>query len=415
MAEPSPSLVARARAFAFALARNGARLRLSQAAGSLAFLSLLAVVPVFTIAVSLLGALPMFEGLRDAVLNFVAANLFLPSFSDTLVGYLNQFADKTAELSMLGAAVFFASAFTALITIEGTLNRIWDTGQRRPFARRLTIYWTFLTLGPLLVAASTAVNGLIASESLFQVPLPALRTAWLALLPWTTAIVGLTLLYRLVPSATVRWRDALIGALAAAVVLELLKRGMAMQMGRLPTYTVVYGAFAALPLFFMWLFMLWLTVLGGALVAASVDYRGAGATPAARPSAATRFDSAAAVLSRLVAASAQGRGALAAGEMMALFGADPARAAQAAGTLCDLGYLERAWRLSGDRPADGQPAIWDELWMLAPDAGERSLRALFECVWRDAAATRDAPPELLDLSRIDAPLSAGRSGDGSAA
>jgi hypothetical protein len=101
--------------------------------------------------------------------------------------------------------------------------------------------------------------------------------------------------------------------------------------------------------------------------------------------------------------------------MKALFGADPARAEQVARMLGSLGYLDRAWSLSGAGGTDGQPAIWDELWMLAPGAGERSLRALFECVWRDAAPSRDAPLEAFDLSRIDEPLGADHSGGGSLA
>jgi len=410
MPASKPSFPARARGFALALARSGARLRLAQAAASLAFLSLLAIVPVFTIAVSLLGALPMFEGLRDEALKFVAANLFLPSFSDTLVGYLNEFAEKSAELSLIGGLLFFASAFSALITIEGTLNRIWDSGHRRSLARRLTVYWTFLTLGPLLLAASTAMNGLLVSRMLSGAAPPQLQTAWVLLVPWITTIGGLTLLYRLVPSAPVRWSDALVGALAAAVALDLLKRGMAFQVARLPTYTVVYGTFAALPLFFVWLFMLWLTVLAGALVAANAEHWRTGVPWVRGASPGARFDTAAAVLLRLAQAQADGRAAVRAGEMRDLFAGDAARAAQVARVLGALGYLERTWRIA--QTAEGQPVIWDEWWMLAADAPERTLRPLFECVWNDTAPAREPPARRLDLSRIDRPLSASARGPG---
>lgn len=410
MLEPNPSFAARARGFALGLARGGARLRLSQAAASLSFLSLLAIVPVFTIAVSLLGVLPMFEGLRDDALKFVVANLFLPSFSDTLVGYLNEFAEKSAELSLIGGLLFFASAFTALITIEGTLNRIWHSGRRRPLARRLTVYWTFLTLGPLLLAASTAVNGLLVSRIVAGAAAPQLQAAWVWLLPWITTIVGLTLLYRLVPSAPVRWSDALVGALAAAVALDLIKRGMAFQVARLPTYTVVYGAFAALPLFFVWLFMLWLTVLAGALVAANVEHWRIGVHWDRGSSPAVRFDTAAAVLARLAQALAEGRAAIPAGEMRDLFAGDAARAAQVARMLAALGYLDRTWRLS--QATGGQRGIWGEWWMLTAGARERTLRPLFECVWSDTEPAREAPARLLDLSRIDRPLGATSIGAG---
>ena len=397
-------LIARARGFALALARRGAALQLPQTAASLAFLSLLAVVPVFTIAISLLGALPMLADLRGALLKFVGANLFLPSFSDTLVGYLNQFAEKAGELSLLGAMLFFATALSALLTIERTLNRIWDAQHRRPLARRLTIYWTFLTLGPLLVAASTTVNGMIISEFLAGVSVPALETVWVAMLPWLSTIVGLTLLYRIIPNAPVRWRDALVAALLAAVVLELLKRGMGFQAARLPTYTIVYGAFAAVPLFLIWLFLLWLTVLGGALVAASAPYWGAGPDAAFRPSPAARFSLAAAVLERLVEARRAGRATLPAGELRDLFASDPDRAAQTVGLLGSLGYVDRLWRLGPAKSRESEPPIWAELWALAPGAGSRSLRPLFECLWRARPATTVAAAEILDVTTLDTPL-----------
>lgn len=405
MSDPHRSVVARARRFALALARRGARLRLAQTAASLAFLSLLAIVPVFTIAISLLGALPVFAGLRDALLAFVGSNLFLPSFSGTLVRYLDQFAAKAGELSLIGSVVFFATAFSTLLTIDGTFNRIWEAARPRSLARRLTIYWTFLTLGPLLVAGSVAVNGVIVSDLLSGVPVPGLRRAWLALLPWVSTVGGLTLLYRLVPNAPVRWRDALAGALVAAVLLELLKRGMAFQAVRLPTYTVVYGAFAALPLLLVWLFLLWLTVLGGALVAASARHWVSGDADAARESAARRFDEAAGVLERLAAArGGDARAALQAGELRALFDGDASRATRAAQLLCALGYLDRYWRAATVHAGDAEPAIWEETWMLADGATARTLRPLFECIWRALPPRAPDPHERLDLSRIDRPI-----------
>ena len=270
-------LTGRLRGFVAVLVRRSARLRLAKTAASLAFLSLLALVPVATLALSLLGALPMLAEMRSAVLRFVASNLLAPTLTDTLVRYLNQFAEKAGELSAIGALVFFATAFTTLLTIDRTLNRIWGDAPPRALTRRLTLYWTFLTLGPLLVGVSVVVNGAFMTEIVGGVSLPAVRKAWLLVLPWVTTIGGLTLLYRLVPNAPVRWRDAIVGALAAAVALELLKRGFAFQVARLPTYTVVYGTFATLPLLLVWLFLLWLTVLAGALVTASLpSLRGEG-------------------------------------------------------------------------------------------------------------------------------------------
>jgi membrane protein len=403
MSDPPGSFLPRAHGFALALARRGARLRLGQTAASLSFLSLLALVPVFTIAVSLLGALPMLARLRETLLKFLAANLFLPSFSETVVRYLNQFAAKAGELSLLGALMFFATAFSALLTIDTTLNRIWGAERPRPLARRLTVYWTFLTLGPLVVAASLAVNGLVASELFGGTALRQVERLWLSVLPWLLTLGALTLLYRLVPNAPVRWRDAFAGALAAVVVLELLERGLGLQVARLPTYTVVYGTFAALPLFLVWLFMLWMTVLAGALFAASLPNWGAGAGVLLRPTAGRRFELAAQVLDHLARAAREGTPSVAATQLRARFSGDHESAADTIRLLVSLGYASRFWRLGESGPVDAERAIWDEHWMLSPAAASMTLRPLFERLW-------EAPPESaaqgrrFDAALLDRPL-----------
>lgn len=397
------SLPRHARGLALALVRQGARLQLPQTAASLVLLSLLALVPVITIAVSLLGALPAFSSLRESLLRFLAANFLLPSFSETVVRLLNQFSAKASELSAVGAAVFFATAFSALLTLDRTLNRIWATPHPRSISRRLTVYWTFLTLGPLLLAASIAVNGLIVGELFEATGLRQVERAWLSVLPWLTTIGGLTLLYRLVPNAPVRWGEAFAGALAAAVVLELLKRGLAFQVAKLPTYTVVYGAFAALPLFLIWLYLLWLTVLAGALLAASIPYWGAGTGVHLQPSVADRFRMAAGVLEALVRAAGEGRPGLPAADLRPLFERDPARAVETARLLTELGYVDRYWRL-GDGAGDGERAIWEERWALVPAAGQRTMRPLFERLWNARDGARQEPAEAFDFGRVDRPL-----------
>lgn len=403
MSDRPGTFLRRARELALSIAHQGAHLRLPQTAASLAFLSLLALVPVFTIAVSLLGALPMLSGLREALLKFLAANLFLPSFSDTLVRYLNQFAAKASELSLLGALMFFATVFSALLTLDHSLNQIWGTERPRPLTRRLTVYWTFLTLGPPLLAGTVLVNGVIVSELFGGTALREVERAWLSLVPWLTTIGGLTLLYRLVPNAPVRWRDALIGAVAAALLLEMLKRGLGFQVARLPTYTIVYGTFAALPLFLVWLFMLWLTVLAGALLAANLPSWGSGAGSMLAPSAARRFEICAAVLDALVRAVRARQPAVQVDRLRTIFGGDAARASETARLLLELGYLQRLWRVGPRESGDAERAVWDETWMLSPEAHAMTLRPLFERLWRGESRTgRPAAP--LDTLALDRAL-----------
>ena len=417
------TVVIRLRGLARLIVRRVAQLQLTQTAANLAFLSLLALVPVFTIAVSLLGATPMFARLRDALLRFLAANLFLPSFSETLVRYLNQFAAKASQLSLIGGLAFFATAFTALLTIDRALNRIWAVGRPRPLARRLTLYWTFLTLGPLLVGATLTFNGLVVSELFGGTRLAEAERLWLALLPWLASVAGLTLLYRLVPNAPVRWRDALIGALLATVALELLKRGLGLQLTRLPSYTIVYGTFAALPLFLIWLFLVWLVVLAAAVLTASLPSWGEGLHAPLPETAGRSFERTRRVLDALVAARVAGSPAVQAGALRALFDDDPALADATARRLSSLGYLQRHWRLdvpesagavrmrsrASGRPAGDSP-VWQEWWLLAPGAEALTLRPLFEHCWglplaadivgsEPVAATQGQIPSLADLER----------------
>jgi membrane protein len=414
--DPLPPIPAgRLRRFALLVAGRVVALQLAQTAASLAFLSVLAMVPVFSIAVSLLGASPVFAQPRDALLKFLSATMFLPGFSELVVRYLNQFAAKAGHLSLIGGLVFFATAFTALLTVDKTLNRIWQVRRPRPLVRRLTLYWTFLTLGPLLLALTLLANGLLLAQ-LFEKAGPlAVQRAWLSTLPWIASIMVLTLLYRLVPNAPVRWRDALLGGLIGAAALEALKQALAFQAVKLPTYTVVYGAFAALPLILLWLLSVWLAVLAAAVVVACLPAWSSGVLPPAPHGPAARYARGRGVLLALLAAHRRGESAVQAGSLRVLLGQDAEAADETAALLVGLGYLRRHWLLGRDG-ADGDPmadeAVWQEWWMLAPQAGALSLRALFEHCWHGdesdqaaagSLATRPAP---LALAELDAPLEA---------
>src|SRR5690606_30494602 len=169
--------------------------------------SLLAIVPVFSIVLSVLAALPVFDDLRDALQGFLARHLFPPAISDTVLEYVNIFAAQSSRLSMLGALVFFATAIGCLLTVDRTLNRIWGAERPRPLAQRLTLYWALLTVAPLVIGASITANGMFVGQWLGGGDLEAARRFWFATLTWLATAVGLLLLYRLVPNTAVRWRE----------------------------------------------------------------------------------------------------------------------------------------------------------------------------------------------------------------
>lgn len=384
-----------------AMFRQAQQLHLTQTAGSLSFLSLLALVPMFSIVFAVTTALPTFTRLRQALQQFMAANLFPSAISDTIFTYLNQFAAKASGLSLIGSAAFFVTAFTALLTIEETLNRIWGADRPRPLATRLTLYWTLLTLGPLMLGASLTVHGLVATAWLRGESLDELRGLWLVVLPWTISLIGLTLLYRLVPSTAVRWREALAGALLAAVLLHLLRIGLAWYVAKLPGYTVVYGTFAALPLLLLWLFLGWMAVLAGALLAANLRFWGQSAEPHRLRTPAERFHDARQLLGLMAEdIGADADGALPVARFRDRLDDDPQRLTEAALLLADLGYVTRLVSLGEEGP-------WNERWAWARDPAELSLRALFDAVWH---GERTRAPGDFPAGFLDEPLAAGSAG-----
>ncbi len=398
-----------------AMGRQARRLQLPQAAGSLAFLSLLAIVPMFSIVFAVTTALPAFGHLREALQRFLVANLFPAAISDTVIGHLNQFAAKASELSLIGTAAFLLTAFAALVTVERTLNRIWGADRPRPLAARLTLYWMLLTLGPLLLGAYLAVHGMVATAWLRGADLRELRGVWFVVLPWVTTVGGLMLLYRLLPSATVRWREALAGALLAAVLVDLLRSLLGWYVTRLPTYTVVYGTFSALPVFLLWLSLAWMALLAGALLAANLRFWGQPGEPHLARAPSEHFDDVHGVLLAMRDTLGGDRhGALPVQRLAPLLAHDPQRASQAGLLLSRLGYITRfaaigdaqapaeapatrrariaqrlARRWSAARPdAD---SIWSERWAWADDPRAMTVRALFEELWQAGGSAGAAP------------------------
>jgi YihY family inner membrane protein len=415
-----------------AMWRQAGQLRLPQTAGSLAFLSLLAIAPMFSIVFWVTTASPMFGRLRDALQGFLLANLFPSSISDTVIGLLNQFAAKANELSVIGLTVFLLTAFVALHTIEDTLDRIWLADRRRPLAHRLAMHWMMLTLGPLLLGASLVFHGIVATSWLRGAELNEVRTAWFFVLPWVTSVAGLTLLYRLLPSASVRWRNALFGAALAACLFEFLRTALGLYVTNLPTYTIVYGTFAALPLFLLWLFLGWMSVLLGALLAANLRFWASPGEPHLARTPQARFDDARFVLEAMrEQLGADSHAAMPVERVAQALGDDAERAVEAALLLTRLGYLTRFVQL-GDPRSAGEPGpghrlarsgrrapwrrragaaadtVWAERWAWAGDPRSMSLRALFEEIWTGGRAVGGTRPGDFPEG-IDQPLVGGAS------
>ncbi len=246
--------------------------RLPQVAGSLTFTTVLALVPILTIALAIFTTFPLFNTFRASLEAYFVRNLMPQGIANTILGYLTQFSSKATRLSAVGAVALIVTAVMMMLMIDRVFNLIWRVKTKRPITQRILVYWAIVTLGPLLIGASitltsyvfTATNGVVRSSIPFS---GGVLYSSISILLTTVAF---TSLYIVVPNRLVEWRDALCGGLLAAIAFEIVKRLFAVFVVKVPTYTVVYGAVAAFPIFLVWIYLGWLITLGGAVVTAAL-------------------------------------------------------------------------------------------------------------------------------------------------
>ncbi|MDD5297841.1 MAG: YihY family inner membrane protein [Rhodocyclaceae bacterium] len=252
-----------------AIARRYDEDRCGQVASSLSFTTLLSLVPLITVALAILTRLPQFSLAEDALRDFLLHNL-LPEKAGRIIGtYALQFSEKTHRLTVLGGLGVFATALMTMLTIDHAFNAIWRVEKRRPLSKRLALYGAALVFGPLLAAVAMAAVSYFISASLGLVNEPAwLRHALFQILPVLFQTLLLALLYGVVPNCKVAPRHALAGGVAAGLLFALMQGLFGVFVAAIPTFRLVYGAFAALPIFLIWLHLSWTVVLLGALFTA---------------------------------------------------------------------------------------------------------------------------------------------------
>jgi membrane protein len=256
--------------FGFAAARASEE-RIGQVAASLTFTTVLSLVPLFAVVLALFTAFPLFEEFRTALEQYLVTSLMPVAIAESIMGYLNQFASAASRLTAIGGIFLVITSVSLMLTIDKALNEIWHVRKARPLPQRILVYWAALTLGPVLLGASLWISGFLARESLGLVGdvSPAIGVL-LSFLPLVLTGVGFAALFVVVPNRQIPWGDALTGGFTAAAVLELMKAAFAYYVTRFPTYTMLYGAFATLPIFLLWVYLSWLVTLFGAALAASL-------------------------------------------------------------------------------------------------------------------------------------------------
>lgn len=315
--------------------------RLGLTASSLTFTTTIALVPFFTVALAIFTAFPMFGKLQSSLQGWLVDSLVPDAIARQVVGYVTQFAGKASRLGVAGLAALLITALALVLTIDKTLNAIWRVKRPRPLARRVTIYWAAITLGPLLLAASLTITSYAVSASRGLVgTIPGAVSVLLNLAEFVLLSAALTALYRFVPNTPVRFAHALAGGVFAAIAIDLAKRLLAWYLAQVPTYSAIYGAFATVPILLVWIYVAWVIVLLGAVVAAYLPVLRAGSRRRAGGHG-WQFQLALEVLHHLHGARNTARRGLSAIELADRMELDPLQLEPVLETLVDLDWAGR--------------------------------------------------------------------------
>jgi len=248
----------------FAIKRFG-RLGHKTHAAALTYTTLFALVPLLTVTYSVLSMIPSLQQSRGDIETMLMGNL-VPASGDALMGYLHQFSQQAQQLTAVGIVLLVVTAFMMLRTIENTFNIIWQLKQGRKGVASFLLYWAILSLGPLMLSAGLAVSSYIASLGLWQEDwVPSSGVLALAVIvPYFTSFLAFTLIYWAVPNCNVPLRHAALGGALIALLFEVGQEVFAEATTFFPSYQLIYGAFAAVPLFLLWIYISWMVILLGA-------------------------------------------------------------------------------------------------------------------------------------------------------
>ena len=251
----------------------------TQMAASLTFDTLLSLVPLITIALTLFSAFPLFANFSDQIRHFLLSNMLPETGGKMITHYIEQFAESASKLTAAGLIFLTLTGMLVMVTIDNAFNTIWQVSKPRPLIKRLLVYWSVLTLSPLLIGASLSLTSWLVGLSIgYTQQAPIFGVVTLKVVPVILTTLAFSILFRVMPNRYVPLRHALIGGVVAAAAFETMNRGFGFFIEHFATYKLVYGAFATVPIFLLWIYLSWITILLGALIAASLSrwqYRGA--------------------------------------------------------------------------------------------------------------------------------------------
>lgn len=258
-------------AFARFIARRFSDDQCFEAAGALSYTTIFALVPLLTVALSIFASFQEFSRFSEAVTSFVFRH-FVPTSGEEIEAYVRDFVTKASHLTSVGTIALFVSGLLLMTSIEHSFNRIWRVVTPRRALARFIVFWTTLTLGPLLVGAGLAISSaLLASPYLAGFSSTyELEVTALAAMPFLVTFAAAMLAYLIIPNCPVRLRHAILGGLFTATAFELAKIGFAEFVGQFGSYRQIYGAVAFIPVFLLWIYVSWVVALLGASLTAAL-------------------------------------------------------------------------------------------------------------------------------------------------
>ena len=243
-----------------------------QNAAALTYSTLLSLVPLLTVTFVILSAFPVADRMADVVQDFIFNN-FVPASGEIVQQSLEEFVGKASRLTGPSFIVLFLVAMLMMNNIDSALNRIWGTSRARGTVRKFLVYWALLTLGPLLVIVSLGMTSYLISLPLVVEAEQRFHFMGfiVSFLPILISAMAFTMMYVTIPNRRVNFGNALAGGMIAALLFELAKRGFGYYVTNFPSYEAIYGAFAALPIFLVWIYLSWMIFLLGAEFAHSLE------------------------------------------------------------------------------------------------------------------------------------------------
>ena len=239
-------------------------------ASSLSYTSLLAIVPLFIIIISIFSAFPVFENLKEPIQEWLA-NILAPTVEQEFREYFTELSDVSGKFTTAGIIGLAIISILLLSTIENSLNFIFKVTRPRRFTTKLTLYWTVITLGPLLLGTAFSMRGYFYTlqqfmpENLIDNPL------FLQILPSLMTMLMLILVYVLVPNKKVSIISACVGALVAVILFSFLRQTFTFIIMKSATYQLIYGTLAVIPILLVWMYLAWAVVIFGAVITAALD------------------------------------------------------------------------------------------------------------------------------------------------